>query len=177
LGVFAAPLANDVPGTLDAIDKAVRDAPLPVAIVLLGVPEPPTSLGGAPVYALPEQAVTALGRAARYAAWRCTPLGTVPALSTVDSGAARILVHARPAGGQPPDVAADLLRHFGIPVLAGRAVTSADEAVAAADALGYPAVLKAADPNLVHKSDIGGVRLNLPDPAAVTAAYAEIVAA
>jgi acyl-CoA synthetase (NDP forming) len=128
------------------------------------------------VYALPEQAVAAIGHAARYAAWRAAPLGTVPALSTVDDGAARSLVHTRPAGWQPPDVAMELLRHFGIPVLPGRVVTSLDDAVSAAGALGYPAVLKAADPDLVHKSDVGGVRLNLPDAASVASAYAEIVA-
>jgi acyl-CoA synthetase (NDP forming)/GNAT superfamily N-acetyltransferase len=176
LVVFAATLANDVPGILDAIDKAVRNAPLPVAVVLLGVAEPPTSLGGAPVYALPEQAVTALGHAVSYGAWRRTPLGVVPELSNVDTAAARALVHARPAGWQPPDLAAELLGHFGIPVLAGRVVASAAGAASAADEFGYPAVLKAADPNLVHKSDVGGVRLNLADAASVAAAYAEIVA-
>jgi acyl-CoA synthetase (NDP forming)/GNAT superfamily N-acetyltransferase len=177
LVIFAATLANDVPGILDAVTKAASGSPVPVAVVLLGVPNPPTSLGGAPVYALPEQAVAAIGHAARYAAWRAAPLGTAPELSTVDGAAARALVHAHPAGWQPPDVAAELLRHFGVPVLAGRVVTGAADAVSAADALGYPAVLKSADPTLVHKSDVGGVRLNLPDAPAVAAAYTEIASA
>jgi len=60
-------------------------------------------------------------------------------------------------------------------VLAGRIVGDATEAVDAAHALGYPAVLKAADPNLVHKSDVGGVRLNLADAAEVAAAYRAVV--
>lgn len=174
LVVFAATLANDVPGILEAIDKAVRDATVPVAVVLLGIAGAPNGLGGAPVYALPEQAVTALGHAARYAAWRATPLGTVPALSDVDSAGARTLVRSRPDGWQPPDVAADLLRHFGIPVLDGRVVTSAVTAVAAAGELGYPAVLKSADPDLVHKSDVGGVLLNLADAGAVESGYAAV---
>jgi acyl-CoA synthetase (NDP forming) len=63
-----------------------------------------------------------------------------------------------------------------VPVLAGRVVTDAQEAVAAARALGYPAVLKAADPTLVHKSDVGGVRLNLADADAVSDAYHAITA-
>jgi acyl-CoA synthetase (NDP forming) len=129
------------------------------------------------VYALPEAAVTALGHAARYATWRGRPLGRVPELSGVDTPAARALVLSLAAGWQPPDVAARLLGHFGLPVLPGRVVHSAPDAVAAADTLGYPAVLKAADPNLVHKSDTGGVRLNLADAGAVTAAYAAVVEA
>jgi hypothetical protein len=58
-----------------------------------------------------------------------------------------------------------------------RVVThTAPDTVSAADALGYPVVLKAADPNLVHKSDVGGVRLKLT-AAAVTAAYQAVVVA
>ena len=50
--------------------------------------------------------------------------------------------------------------------------TSADEAAAAATELGYPVALKAGAPELVHKTDVGGVALRLPDAAAVRAAYA-----
>jgi acyl-CoA synthetase (NDP forming)/GNAT superfamily N-acetyltransferase len=172
LVVFAATLANDVPGIVDAIATAAAGSPLPVAVVLLGVPTPPHVLGGAPVYALPEQAVTALGHAARYAAWRGSPLGTIPALPGIDAPAARALVgRAVDTGWQPYVVAAELLGAFGIPVLPGRVAHSASEAVAAADALGFPVVLKAADPNLVHKSDVGGVHLNLANAEAVTDAY------
>jgi hypothetical protein len=92
----------------------------------------------------------------------------------LDTGTARAIVGRANRDGarwQPPDVAADLLACFGVPVLAGRVANSAPAAVAAADALGYPTVLKAADPKLVHKSDIGGVTLSLPDADAVAAAY------
>ncbi len=194
LTVFAATLVNDVPGILDAIAHTAAGSRLPVAVVLLGVTGPPHRLGGAPVYALPEQAVTALGHAARYAEWRSRPLGTVPALTGIDEAAARAIVHravpdgaggrdgTRPdragprAGGgwQPPEVAAELLRCFGIPVVSGRVVDTVEAAVAAADELGYPVVVKAADPALVHKSDVGGVRLGLSDGAAVAAAYAAV---
>jgi acyl-CoA synthetase (NDP forming) len=52
-----------------------------------------------------------------------------------------------------------------------------DEAVAAAGTIGYPVVLKAADPALVHKTDIGAVRLGLTDAPAVAEAYRAITAA
>jgi acyl-CoA synthetase (NDP forming) len=177
LVVFAATLANDVPGVLDAIANC---GGLPVAVVLLGVADPPTRLGGAPVYALPEQAVTALGHAARYAAWRARPLGTVPLLPGVDPGTARAIVRRALRDGdgwQPPDVATALLDCFGIPVLRGTVARGPDAAVAAAEALGFPAVLKAADPGLVHKTDVGGVRLGLADAAAVADAYHAVTTA
>ena len=46
--------------------------------------------------------------------------------------------------------------------------------MAAADALGYPVVLKAVGPAIVHRTDVGGVKLGLGDPAAVAAAYREL---
>jgi acyl-CoA synthetase (NDP forming)/GNAT superfamily N-acetyltransferase len=182
LVVFAATLANDVPGVLAAIADAADAVALPVAVVLLGVTEPPTHLGTrrAPVYPLPEQAVTALGHAARYAAWRNTPLGVRPDLPGLDDATARRLVKQALADGggwQPPGRAGALLRSYGIRTAAGTVVTGADQATTAAMALGFPVVLNAADPELVHKSDIGGVQLNLADADAVRSGYQKIAAA
>jgi acyl-CoA synthetase (NDP forming) len=180
--VFAATRANDVPGVLAAVAEAADAVPLPVAAVLLGLATPPVALGSrrTPVYPLPEQAITALAHAARYAAWRAAPLGRTPELSDVDTAGARAIVaRALAAGGgwQPPEAATALLGCYRIPVLDGTVVRDADAAVAAAQRHGYPVALKAADPLLVHKSDVGAVRLGLTDAAAVRAAYAAIEAA
>jgi acetate---CoA ligase (ADP-forming) len=73
-------------------------------------------------------------------------------------------------------VSKDLLRAYGIPAPAEIAVQSADEAVAAAQKIGFPVVLKAVSDKLPHKSDAGAVALHLADGDAVRAAYARIVA-
>ena len=65
----------------------------------------------------------------------------------------------------------------GVPVTTTRLATSPPEATAIAAELGYPVVLKVVSDTITHKSDIGGVELNLADPAAVEAAYARIQAA
>jgi succinyl-CoA synthetase beta subunit len=67
------------------------------------------------------------------------------------------------------DRAAGFLASCGVPVVPARAATGEAAAVAAADELGYPVVVKAA--GLAHKSDTGGVRLNLGDEAAVRDGY------
>jgi acyl-CoA synthetase (NDP forming) len=67
-----------------------------------------------------------------------------------------------------------LLADYGIPVLPYRLVFSLAEAKQAASALGYPVVLKTAMPDIAHKSDIGGVKLNLTDEAAVEGAYLDL---
>ncbi len=64
-----------------------------------------------------------------------------------------------------------LLAEYGIPVVATRGVNSVDEAVAAAEALGYPVVVKTDEPSIAHKSDVGGVLLGIGDAAGVAAAY------
>lgn len=70
-----------------------------------------------------------------------------------------------------------LLEQAGIPVVSARLAASADEAVRIADETGYPVVLKVVSGEISHKSDIGGVELNLGDASAVRAAYGRIEAA
>lgn len=73
--------------------------------------------------------------------------------------------------------AMELLRPYNLPFPAARAVSSLEEAVAAADAIGYPVVLKIVSPDIVHKSDAGGVRTGLGGAAAVREAARGILEA
>ena len=73
--------------------------------------------------------------------------------------------------------AKQLMRDAGIPATETRLARSADEAVAAASELGFPAVLKVVSGDIAHKSDVGGVELNLADADAVRAAFDRIMAA
>jgi acyl-CoA synthetase (NDP forming) len=104
--------------------------------------------------------------------------------------------HARPASVEPAPVADDvrerwrerlaaggeigeleglrLLADYGVPVVPARGASSADEAVAAAEELGWPVVLKTAAPGVQHKSDVGGVVVGVPDADALRDAYADL---
>ncbi|MEZ0235985.1 MAG: acetate--CoA ligase family protein [Actinomycetota bacterium] len=70
--------------------------------------------------------------------------------------------------------ALSLLADYGMPVMQARPASTADDAVAAAEAIGFPVVVKTAAPGLQHKSDVGGVRLGLADADAVRDAYDDI---
>ena len=70
----------------------------------------------------------------------------------------------------------DLLSDYGIPAVRARRAGTRAEAMAAAAEIGYPVVLKTDEPGIAHKSDVGGVRLGLADPAAVGAAYDDLAA-
>ena len=68
-----------------------------------------------------------------------------------------------------------LLEEAGIPTTAARLARSREEAVAIADDLGYPAVLKVVSEDIPHTSDVGGVQLNLADAEAVATAYDRVM--
>jgi acyl-CoA synthetase (NDP forming) len=67
-----------------------------------------------------------------------------------------------------------LLADYGVPVVASRTVHDRDAAVAAAEAVGHPVVLKTADPDIHHRLEVDGVRLHLGAAAAVAAAYEDL---
>jgi acetyltransferase len=70
--------------------------------------------------------------------------------------------------------AKEILAAYGIPTVETRVATTPEEAVEAADAIGYPVVLKLHSKTVTHKTDVGGVKLNLPDEEAVREAFAQI---
>jgi len=128
-----------------------------------------------PSYAFPEVPARVLGRMADYAAWRSRPDAYVPELENIDVGASRRLCERILAAHGPgwltlPECF-ELLAEFGLPVAKHGLARNAEEAVAAAEKLGYPVVLKLSPRQLVHKTELGGVRLNLADAAAVRSAY------
>ncbi|HEY1623724.1 MAG TPA: acetate--CoA ligase family protein [Streptosporangiaceae bacterium] len=69
-----------------------------------------------------------------------------------------------------------LLRDYGIPTVRALTATTRDEALEAASGIGYPVVLKTAEPGIAHKSEVGGVVLGLRDAAELTAAYDDLAA-
>lgn len=69
-----------------------------------------------------------------------------------------------------------LLRAYGIPVVPTEIAVTTGDAISAAESLGYPVVLKLYSHTLTHKTDVGGVQLNLPDAAAVIRAFNQIQA-
>jgi acetate---CoA ligase (ADP-forming) len=79
-------------------------------------------------------------------------------------------------GNMSAAVLFDLLRDYGIPAVRARPARTRAGALAAAAEIGYPVVVKTDEPHIAHKSDVGGVRLGLGDPAAVGTAYDDLAA-
>ncbi len=132
-----------------------------------------------PVYVYPESAVRALSALVNRGQWLRKPMGAVLDVP-VDRDAARAVLAAAAARGggylQDDEVQA-LLSAYGVPLARGRRCRTEEEAVAAAVALGLPVVMKISSPEIVHKSDAGGVFLNLRSELEVRGAYHQIRAA
>ncbi len=128
--------------------------------------------GGVPVMLGAKPAVRAIRLAFERRDWRALPPLSPPA---APSGL-RAAWAPRLSTGPPRDEAEGLtlFADYGIPVPPHRIVESAAAAVAAARELGFPAVLKTAMPGILHKSDVGGVKLALADEAAVIAGWDDV---
>jgi acetyltransferase len=132
---------------------------------------------GIPVYDFPEIGARVLGAMVRHAAMLERPRETPAVFEDIDhEGAARVVRAAGASRRQflPQAVAFDLLRCYGIEGPPVEQTRTLEETLAAADRIGYPVALKVDSERVVHKSDQGGVALDLRDSAALEAAYREI---
>jgi acetyl coenzyme A synthetase (ADP forming)-like protein len=158
-----------------AISRAAATADgKPVLCAFLSAKGAPASLRSAaavPAFAYPEAAARALSRAAERGEWLREPTGDVPE-PDVDRDAGREIV-AGAEGWLDPAGTRRLLQAYGIPVVEELVAATTDEAVAAAEKVGYPVVLKTAAPG-AHKTEQGGIALDLPDQAAVREAAERI---
>ena len=172
--------ADEVASAVDEI-AASSTSEKPVLAVVLSAEGIPPSLrrDGAHVAAFhyPESAARALGRLAQRAEWLRQPHGTVPTLDGIDRDAAERVVERALTGGDDvwldPADTRELLLAYGLPLVAERIASGPDEAVAVAEELGYPVVVKTALPG-AHKTELGGIALDLADAEAVRAAVERI---
>jgi acetyltransferase len=175
LVVMLAPqAATDAAGVARAVLGATRDRPAPVLGVFAGgarVRPGVTVLedAGVPCYHFPERAVRALAHVVALAGRRPAPVSP-PAPSVDPARRAAAVATARAAGTLGLLEGAPLLGAYGIEVVPARAARTPAEAAEAARALGPPVAIKILSPDISHKTDVGGVVLDLATPEAVAAA-------
>ena len=133
-----------------------------------------------PNYSYPERAIAALDAANRYASWRNTVEQKAEERLPIDrKKIAGILARAEhqsenTIAGRD---AMEALTEYGFTVPKMGFAETGTEAIALAEEIGYPVVIKIASPDILHKSDIGGVRLGLGSPSEVERAFEEVVSA
>ncbi len=161
-----------------ALTRASRRSRKPVVVFTAAAPHLEELLreAGLPVLPTPERTVRAYAGLVRYAEARARRDGA-GGETPVRGGAGVPLRRLGGAGGFLDDRAAKrLLRTYGIPICREKSVKDAEGAVAAAEALGYPVVVKVNAPGLAHKAERHGVYLGLADAAAVRDAFERLQA-
>ncbi|MDJ0975355.1 MAG: acetate--CoA ligase family protein [Planctomycetota bacterium] len=160
--------------------RKAADRPKPVLACVMGAggrARPVHLEGDIPCFPFPEAAARVLARVTEYARWRAQPEPEVPELEDVDVRAARAIGREADPGSTGWLSAADtraLLTAVGLPVLPGGVARDVQAARQLADRVGYPVAVKLASQAIVHKTEMNGVHLDVPDGDGVEAAYAAI---
>jgi len=177
---------TDPTETAEALKQSARQCTKPVLASWMGGDDvaPGVSIlnkAGIPTFPYPDTAAKTFSYMWRYSD-NLRGIYETPALPEDDPGtpdraaAERIIAHVHETGRTllAEHEAKHLLAAYGLPVVPTKVAATVDEAVGHADGLGYPVVLKLASETITHKSDVGGVQLNLANADAVRAAWAAI---
>ena len=186
-----------------ALAQAATNSGKPAVAVLVaaveesGLVSDGVSTDALPFFGTAEVAVRAVARVVRYAEWRSRDIGHINELDDVTPVDAKKIVarelnrqsaeslanidaegHITTAlnAGSPDSVLTRLLTAYGIEVWPAIEVITEDDAVAAAESLGYPVVMKTLDRRYATRTDLGGVRLNLENPGEILTAFSSMAA-
>ena len=135
------------------------------------------SEGGVPFYTYAEGAIRTLNAMLRFANWIQSTPGKIAKLK-VDKAKAKRVFDKVKRDGRPnllEEEGQEILRAYGFPLPKSSLAKNENEAAKIAKKIGYPVVMKIASPQIIHKSDAGGVKVNLTNDNEVKAAFKEIV--
>jgi len=180
IAIFVSPIMIDAFEVAAAIADAA-DGSKPVLSVFMGKQRSREGLAElgkrcVPVYRFPEEAATAMAAMVRYRARRTTPQGRRVKFKVFPAQARAAIAAARAAGRTElsPLEVQRLLEAYRFPLAPSHIASSAAGAIAAAQELGYPVVLKIASEKISHKTDVGGVKVDLRNADEVGQAYRDL---
>jgi acetyl coenzyme A synthetase (ADP forming)-like protein len=190
LVIFVPPVTRDPVEVANALFAAAREAKKPVVGCFMSRDAVMDDIAArspqdwVPVYLYPESAVRALAALAERRRILDRPEGRVRRLRVDRARVRRALRATRPVRPGRPDGNGRWLGHeakrvlaeaYGLPLVPGGLARTGAEAVKVAERVGFPVVMKIAVPTQQHKTDVGGVVLDVPDAAAVRAAFPHLM--
>lgn len=133
--------------------------------------------GGVPYYSYAEGAIKALKAMLRFTEWSQSPEGTIQEFKVNKKKLEHIFAKVKSEGRKNllEEEGQEVLRAYGLPIPESILATKEKEAILAAKKIGYPVVMKIASPQIIHKSDAGGVKVGLKTPREVKATFKEII--
>ena len=130
-----------------------------------------------PAYPFPERAVAAMDALYRHRLWMDTPPSEVSTFSVAKDKVAAVFQQSRAAGRLElgEQEAREVIGAYGFKMPRSVLATTHEEAVAAAREVGMPVVMKISSPDILHKSDVGGVRVGVATELEVVGAFTAII--
>ncbi|MHA1332887.1 MAG: acetate--CoA ligase alpha subunit [Candidatus Odinarchaeia archaeon] len=174
---------TDPVGTAKAIVEISKTVNKPITAVFMGGSSIKSAReilldAGIPCYSFPEDAISSLEALIRYKEYISAPIKHPPPKFKVEVEKVKEVINRVYADGRLTLLeheANEILLSYGINVPETILAQDSDEAVEFAEEIGYPVALKVASPQILHKSDIGGVRLNLMNAEEVRRAFINII--
>ena len=133
--------------------------------------------GGIPHYTYAETAIRSLNAMLRFNEWSQTPEGIIRKFTVNKKKVEKVFAQVKAEGRKNllEEEGQEVLRAYGFPVPKSILATKDKEAIQAAKKIGFPVVMKIASPQIIHKSDAGGVKVGLKNPQEVRTAFKEII--
>ncbi len=170
--------STQIPETAEAIGKLSKGGKKPVFGAFMGDAAIRKGVEvlrshDVPNYQVPERAVGAIASMWHYRNWLNTPPLAVEEMAVDREKVIEVFSKVRADGRvtMGDAEARDVLAAYGIPLPKSGLAATADEAVTLAESIGYPVVMKIASPDILHKSDIGGIKLNIASASEVRDAF------
>ena len=174
---------TDIEEVARVIVDAARDVDKPVIASFMGGVDVASGVellreNGVPHYPFPENAARVVSAMVRYRAWVSRPQ-TEERIFEVDRGRAHKVLQKASAEGRDRLIepeAHEVLGAYGLPVLPSGLATERAEVAAICKRVGFPVVMKIASPDILHKTEVGGVVVDVPDLESAEATFDRLVA-
>ena len=177
--IYVPPLMVDTAAVLSSIESAAAGSSKTILGCIMGAGGEAFSAGShpgttpIPAYRFPESAVEATAAMIRYAGWRARAEGRAPAFQVDRARVQEILDPAASRGERQivGGAALEILTAYGIPVAPHKTAAGLEAVIDQASAIGFPVAMKVAAPEILHKTEVGGVILDLRNEVEVLHAY------
>ena len=184
LTVILAPQAmTDIKETAEVISKissAVSDKPIVSSFMgRLEVKQGIRILrsGKIPNYSYPERTISALEAMVKYRKWKETPSGKILSFEVNKKKAEKIFTKAKEKSeaNLTTEETREVLSAYGFSLPQRIVTETSREAISAANSLGYPVVMKIVSPDILHKSDVGGVKVGITEKSQVARSFEDLI--
>lgn len=181
--IFVAPIITDPTQVAQKVSEVAQRFDKPVMGCFMGVKGVATGVEELqrhriPTYSFPESAVRALASMAEYSDWLKKDLGTIPKFQVKEDKVRSIIEEALHQNREHLtfEETSEIMQSYGIPFIQSKVCKNLEDILKHSKEMSYPLVLKVSSKDVIHKTEVGGVKVDLSNEKDLQAAYTQMVA-